>query len=193
MSLMCVCVLLCAARRGWGFDSEQGVFSPSLSPARLCWCAASSCRRSVRVRRGLRGDYRPRRVINLCRGLSIDCSPSVSQSLAIKDVTGQFGVAGGARSDFNRFHAEVRVCRQAGKLSSFHGVDPQAGEEGGDAQVAGRRGDVENEESRMLRCCGARSTGKPPFLIQSGLFRLRLIPFPVSSFGTVFLDFVGHY
>lgn len=25
--------------------------------------------------RGLREDYRPRRVISLCRGLSIDCSP----------------------------------------------------------------------------------------------------------------------
>lgn len=116
--------------------------------------------------RGLREDYRPRRVINLCRGLSIDCSPSVSQSLVIKDVTGQFGVAGGGRPGFNRLHAEVCVCHQAGKLSSFHRerrYRPQAGEEGGDAQVAGRRGDVENEESRMLRCFSARSTGKPPF------------------------------
>lgn len=84
--------------------------------------------------RGLREDYRPRRVINLCRGSSIDCSPSVSQSLVIKDVTGQFGVAGGGRPGFNRLHAEVCVCHQAGKLSSFHRerrYRPQAGEEGG--------------------------------------------------------------
>lgn len=94
--------------------------------------------------------------------------PPVSQPLVIKDVTGQFGAAGGGRSDFNRFHAEVCVCHQAGKLSSSHRERrrrPQAGEEGrgGGAQVAGRRGDVENEESRMLRCFSARSTGKPPF------------------------------
>lgn len=52
-------------------------------------------------------------MINLCRGLSIDCSSSVSQSLAIKGVREQIGEAREGRLDLTVYRLEcVPVTRQ---------------------------------------------------------------------------------
>lgn len=138
-------------------------------------------------------------MINLCRGSSIDCSSSVSQSLAIKDVREQIGVAGEGRSDLTVYRLKcVPVTRQEnGSPGQCHGkrlpggTDPRLGRNW-DAQVAGRRGDVENQESRMLLCCSARSSGKAPFSSNHVSQELQLILFPVSTLGTVFHNFGGH-
>lgn len=72
----------------------------------------------------------------------------MSQPLVIKDARAQIGVAGEGRSDLTVYGLKCV---------------PVTGKERGGAQVAGRRGDVENEESRMLVCCSARTSGKAPF------------------------------
>lgn len=96
-------------------------------------------------------------------------APPCPQPLVIKDARAQIGVAGEGRSDVTVYGLKcVPVTgKERSSPGQTHGerlsggTDPRLG--GGGAQVAGRTGDVENEESRMLVCCSARTSGKAPF------------------------------
>lgn len=114
----------------------------------------------------------------------------MSQSLVIKEGRGRCWGGGGC-SDFNRLLAVTRqeICSpgQGHQEQPPGAVDPPGWGGRGDAQVAGRRGDVGASGGQDVPLM-QWNTGKPTFLIQSRLLRRpdRLTPFPVSCFRTGF-------
>lgn len=160
---------------GVGDSTRSRAFSLSPACLRLCWCAASECRRSVRVcaastKIRVRGDG-----WSICaEARLLIVAPPCRSRWRSRTWESRLEWLWRGASRFNCLQAEVCVCvclspgRKTGSPGQCHGeglpggTDPRLGRNW-DAQVAGRRGDVENQESRMLLCCSARSSGKAPF------------------------------